>query len=311
MRSYRGSAESVPPHAKFSIGSNADRFQIISNLSHELRSPLQVINGYLDILAEDWAAQLGGEPERILGRLRLSAAELKQTVENLLEYAAAMTATQAAVREPIDVTDLVTEMDQTFAAAARRKKIFLLWQVEPSLKLVHSDRRRLVSIVTNLVSNAIKFTGQGGVTVRLGHARGRHHGAIELEVADTGIGMEQGRVGDAFAPFVQLSGSNTRAHRGLGLGLALVRRNVISLGASLEVRSKPSAGTSFKVRFPENPKADVASIAGCACGSSYATAATVRNPDQSHQRNPDRHGGLARQAVRQRDRSRRTVEVCA
>ncbi len=307
MRSYSVSAQSVPPRAKSRIGTNADRFQIISNLSHELRSPLHVINGYLDVLAEDWAARLGGEPEHILGRLRLSVAELKQTVENLLEYAAAMTATQAAVMEPVDVTELVTELDQTFASAARRKKIFLLWQVEPHLTLVYSDRRRLVSIIANLVSNAIMFTARGVVTVRLGQARGRHHDEIELEVADTGIGMEQGRVEDAFAPFVQLSSSNARAHRGLGLGLALVRRNVLSLGASLDVRSKPSAGTSFKVRFAENPRADVASIAGCACGSSYVTAATVRTSLQSHRRNP-RHGGPARQP---RDRSRRAVEVCA
>jgi len=258
----------LPPRPKVSAASNADRFQIISNLSHELRSPLHVINGYLDILAEDWAAELGGEPARILERLRLSTSDLKQTVENLLEYAAAMTATQAAVRETVDVADLVGELEQGFVAAAKRKKLFLVWRIEPQLALVHSDRRRLISIITNLVSNAIKFTDRGGVTVRLRRIRGRHKCEVELEVADTGIGMEEGRVEDAFAPFVQLSSSSARAHRGLGLGLALVRRNVISLGATLQVRSKLSAGSSFTVRFPEGPQAQLSSITGRVGGSS-------------------------------------------
>jgi signal transduction histidine kinase len=106
-----------------------------------------------------------------------------------------------------------------------------------------------------LVSNAIKFTDRGGVTVRLRRLRVRHRCVVELEVADTGIGMEEGRLDEAFAPFMQLSSSSTREHRGLGLGLALVRRNVISLGATLDVRSKPSAGSSFRVRFPEAPQA--------------------------------------------------------
>lgn len=311
MRPNRGSAESLPPRAKFSAGSSADRFQIISNLSHELRSPLHVINGYLDILAEDWAAELGGEPGRIVERLRLSTSELKQTVENLLEYAAAMTATQAAVREQVNIGDLVAEIKQAFAAPARRKKIFLQWEVEPQLKLVQSDRRRLVSIMNNLVSNAIKFTDRGGVVVRLRRLRSGHGYEIELEVADTGIGMEEGRVPDAFAPFVQLSSSNSRAHRGLGLGLALVRHNAISLGASLEVKSKLSAGTSFRVRFPESLQVQTSTIAGRAYGSSYATGAIIRNSIQTHKRKPGRHSALSGQGVRARDRSRQSVEVFA
>ena len=254
MRASRSSAESIAPYVKSVAAPAVSRFEIISNLSHELRSPLHVMRGYLDILAEDWGGEFSAEPMRILERLRLSAVELSQTVENLLEYTAAMTGTQAAVREEVDLADVVAELEPVFAQAARRKKVFLVWRVEPRLKLLHSDRRRLVSIIANLVSNAIKFTDRGGVTVRLRRLRVRHRCVVELEVADTAIGMEEGRLDEAFAPFMQLSSSGTREHRGLGLGLALVRRNVISLGATLDVRSKPSAGSSFRVRFPEAPQ---------------------------------------------------------
>jgi signal transduction histidine kinase len=223
----------------------------MSNLSHELRSPLHVISGYLDILAEDWGAKFSAEPSRILERLRLSAAELTQTIENLLEYTAAATGTQAAVREAVELSELIAELEPVFAASARRKKIFLVWRVEPQLTLTNTNRRRLVSIVNNLVSNAIKFTDRGGVSVRLRRVRVRHERIVEFEVTDTGIGMEPARQEDAFTPFIQLSSSNSREHRGLGLGLSLVRRNVIALGATLEVKSKLSFGSRFRVRFSE------------------------------------------------------------
>jgi len=242
------------PGAKLTPDSDADRFQIVSNLSHELRGPLQVLNGYLEILAEDWGAEFSGEPRRMIERLRHSAGQLTQTIESLLEYTAAAVGIQPTARETVDFTELIAELKPGFDAAAKRKKIFLVWRIEPRLKLAGSDRRRLMSITSNLVSNAIKFTTRGGVTVRLRRSRVRHQWTVELSVTDTGIGMDEKRIEQAFAPFVQLSSSNSRDHRGLGLGLALVRENVRILGGTLEVKSKPAAGTRFTVRFIENSR---------------------------------------------------------
>jgi signal transduction histidine kinase len=220
-----------------------------------LRSPLHVLDGYLSILAEDWGAEFSREPLRILERLRLSTAELTQTVENLLEYTALLTDTQAVVKETVEITELIAELEPRLAAAAQRKKIVLVWRVQPQIRFLHSDRRRVVSIINNLVTNAIKFTERGGVTVQFRHVRVRPPCLIELEVRDTGIGIDQRRLEEAFAPFVQLSSSNSRDHRGMGLGLTLVRHNVIALGATLEVESKISSGSRFKVRFPGSAQA--------------------------------------------------------
>ncbi len=254
MRSRRAAAQSTAARAKFDAHLRPQRFELISNLSHELRVPLQILNGYVEILAEDWGARLGEEPMRMLERIRLATGELTQTLENLLEYAAAMAGTQAAVRETVDAAELAAELQPTFAAMARRKKIFLVWRLEPRLRLVNCERRRLVSILANLVSNAIKFTERGGVTVKMRRVRLRGESIIELEVADTGIGIDPERIEEAFAPFVQLSTSAVRRYRGLGLGLALVRRNAKLIGASIEVKSKRSAGTRFRIRFPESPR---------------------------------------------------------
>ena len=93
------------------------------------------------------------------------------------------------------------------------------------------------------------------MAVRLRPIRVNGKFAIELEVTDTGIGIDKERLDEAFQPFVQLSDSNTRNHRGLGLGLALVRRNAKSLGATLDLKSKPTQGTCVKVRFPQCARA--------------------------------------------------------
>jgi two-component system sensor histidine kinase BarA len=225
----------------------------MSNLCHELRTPLQILGGYLDILAEDYGAEFSAEPLRILERLRLNASELTQTVENLLEYAAATAGMLAVVAETFEVADLAAELEPLLAVAAGHKKLCLRWLTEPNLN-IRSDRRLVKSIIANLVYNAIKFTDQGEVTVRLRQLGVCNRGVVELEVADTGIGIDEQRLDEAFRPFVQLSNSNTRRHRGVGLGLALVKRNVALLGGSLEVRSKPSSGTCFKIRLPQGAR---------------------------------------------------------
>jgi signal transduction histidine kinase len=253
VRSCKSSAVSFPPIARVTSDADSDRFQIASNLAHELRSPLHVLNGYLEILAEDRGAEFSGESRHMLVRLRQSASELTQTVENLLEHMAALNGTQARAQETVNLSDLIAELKPASVALAKGKKIFLVWSIEPGLNLMQSDRRRVASIISNLISNGVKFTNRGGVTVRLRRIQVKHQWMFELAVTDTGIGIERERIEDAFAPFVQLSDSNSRAHRGLGLGLSLVRRNVKALGATIEVRSKPASGSRFTVHFADTP----------------------------------------------------------
>ena len=228
-----------------------DPARTISKLSHELRTPVQVLNGYLDILSEDWGKHLQAEPQRIIARLRLNAFELTQTVENLLEHSAILAGSLVCAIESVDLAALIGELAPGFSTIAHRKKLALRWRIQRGFRNVESDRRLFRSILSNLVSNALKFTHTGGVTVRLFRTRAGSENSVELEVADTGIGIEPDRVDEAFLPFVQLSDLNTRRHRGLGLGLSLVGHHVGRLGGRLELESTPAQGTCLRVHLPQ------------------------------------------------------------
>lgn len=219
----------------------------LANLCHELRTPLQVVRGYLEILAEDLGGEFAAEPRRMVEQVRLAAAELEQTVENLLEWAGG----GAGMVEAFLVGEMLAEVAPALDAMARRKRLWLRWDCQHGRLL--SDRRRLHSILFNLVNNALKFTSSGGVTVRIRFAAPAQDepASLQLEVSDTGIGIARERMGEIFEPFRQLSDSDRRRYRGLGLGLSLVARNVELLGGRLEISSQPSAGTSFRIKLPQ------------------------------------------------------------
>jgi len=119
---------------------------------------------------------------------------------------------------------------------------------------IRSSRRALRLILSNLVLNAIKFTERGNVTVRIAAAdranRPPAEHEVDIEVSDTGIGINPALMEEASRPLAQLSHTNTRKFRGLGLGLTVVRRNVRALGATLEVKSAPGQGSRFLLRIP-------------------------------------------------------------
>jgi signal transduction histidine kinase len=123
--------------------------------------------------------------------------------------------------------------------------------IEHAPQIIHTSRRPLRSILSNLVLNAIKFTERGSVTVRIASSRvrGAEPGLV-LEVADTGLGMSAALIKQAAEPFAQLSRSSARKYRGIGLGLAVVHRHVSAMGAKLEVSSTPGRGSRFVVRIP-------------------------------------------------------------
>lgn len=240
-----GGAAGAPPWA------GGRRLEALANLAHELRTPLQVLFGYLDILREEWAGHAAPEPRRILGRMQCSAYELAHTVENLLEFAAAEAGGLALVEEDFSLADLIGEIRPILEAANASRGLRLVFDLRRSGLRIRSARRLIRSILLNLALNAIKFTAAGSVVVaaRGGESDG-HSSWVEFAVRDSGTGIDPALMNRAFEPFVQLSGSSTRHSRGLGLGLALVRRNVEALGGTLEVDSREGGGSSFVLRIP-------------------------------------------------------------
>jgi len=230
------------------------RVEALANLAHELRSPLQVLLGYLDILREEWADKFDPEPRRMLERMNSNLHDLTQTVDNIMDFVMSEVGVTGRVEEDVSVSSLVNDLAPAIEAAKGGKELTLKIDLDHAPQTIHTSRRPLRSIVSNLVLNAIKFTERGSVTVRISSspAGGAEQGVV-LEVADTGLGMSPALIKQAAQPFAQLSQSSARKYRGLGLGLAVVQRNVSALGAKLEVSSTPGHGSLFVVRIPPTP----------------------------------------------------------
>ncbi|HVB80131.1 MAG TPA: HAMP domain-containing sensor histidine kinase [Candidatus Binataceae bacterium] len=227
------------------------RLEVLANLAHELRTPLQVLLGYVDILRDEWAEKFDPEPRAMLERMNSNLHDLSQTVDNIMEFVMSEAGATSRVEEDVSISSLVNDLEPAIEAAKGAKEVTLKIDLEHAPQTIHTSRRPLRSILSNLVLNAIKFTERGSVTVRISSSRvrGAEPGMV-LEVADTGLGMSPALIKQAAEPFAQLSQSSARKYRGLGLGLAVVHRNVSALGAKLEVSSTPGRGSRFVVRIP-------------------------------------------------------------
>jgi signal transduction histidine kinase len=220
--------------------------EALANLAHELRSPVQAILGYLDILRDEVSEALGDRHKQIVERLNANAHDLAQTVENVMDFSVADAMAEVADEEEIRLHDLIGDLTPALEAANDSKGLEIKFDLETAPTVFHSRRRPIKSILLNLALNAIKFTDRGSVTIAIRRAGC----AIQLEVRDTGPGIDAGMVEQAFKTCAQLSHSSIRSHRGMGLGLAVVLRNVQALGGRIVVKRELPHGSAFAVIIP-------------------------------------------------------------
>jgi len=225
--------------------------EALANLAHELRSPMQAILGYLDILRDEVSGSLDDNHKRTLERLNANAHDLARTVENVMDFSVADAMAEATDEEEIQPHDLIGDLAPALEAANDYKGLEIRFDLEAAPTVFRSRRRPIKSILLNLAVNAIKFTEPGSVTIAIRLADSAKLGsAVELEVRDTGPGIEADLVAQAFKTCAQLSHSSIRSHRGMGLGLAVVQRNVEALGAKIIVKTAPQQGSAFVVTVP-------------------------------------------------------------
>ncbi len=225
--------------------------EALANLAYELRSPVQALLGYLDILRDELGESLGGRHKQILERVNTNAHDLAQTVENVMDFSVADAMAEPAHEEEIQLHELIGEIAPVLEAANDSKGLKVLFDLEGAPAVFRSRRRPVKSILLNLALNAIKFTDKGSVTIAIRMTVSPKLGpAVQLSVRDTGPGIEAAMIARAFKPCTQLSGSSVRRHRGMGLGLAVVQKNAIALGAKLTVKSARTQGSLFIVTIP-------------------------------------------------------------
>jgi signal transduction histidine kinase len=243
--------ESSSHHGSWSSGIHLES---LANFAHELRTPVQVLLGYLDILRDDHADAGVDFPSpapdwAIIERMNSNVQELAQTVENVLEFAVASACAEPMIEEQLPLADFFAELNEVLKASNHNPSVAIRLDLENAPPTIYTQRRALRSIVLNLALNAIKFTTAGEVTISV--SRGATSpGELLIEIRDTGAGISRDLLSSAFEPMVQLSGPSIRRYRGLGLGLAVVRRHIAALGGRLQVESVPGAGSCFKATIP-------------------------------------------------------------
>ncbi len=220
--------------------------EFLSLVSHELRTPLTSIRGYLDLVLDEEAGELTSEQRRFLDAVERNSGRLLRLVGDLLFVAQADAGRLSLEQAKVDVAGLAAECVEGAQPAATEKAITLSLSASPVPALV-GDRGRLAQVLDNLVSNALKFTREGGaVTVRTS-SEGEH---VAVEVSDTGIGIALEDQPKLFERFFRSTAAAEEAIPGTGLGLAIVKAIVEAHGGRITVDSKEGRGTTFRVELP-------------------------------------------------------------
>ncbi|MDT5294444.1 MAG: hypothetical protein QOJ76_1324, partial [Acidobacteriota bacterium] len=219
----------------------------VAIMSHELRTPLNVIIGLSQLLARDASLPLAPLQSDAVGRMERNARALLEMVNDMLDYSRLEAGRSALHIESLAVEEVINSVAKNFASEAREKKIELRVEVSPEVGSVSTDRRKLTQVVSCLVSNAMKFTSAGSVSVSAG-ADGPERWYIE--VTDTGIGISSDALAYIFDGFRQVDDRLTRSYNGVGLGLAITRRVVELLGGEITVESRQNEGSRFRINWP-------------------------------------------------------------
>lgn len=228
----------------------ANRFKthLIARVSHELRTPLGAILGMTEMLHYEAYGALQAEQKQITARIIENARYLERIFAALLEESRIELGQIHLVEAYFHPTDLAQHVQLGFADLAHEKLLKLEVSVDPTLpNVMWGAPDSLREILSNLVSNAIKFTNSGGVWVRLLNL-GDEHWAIE--VTDTGIGIPEEAQERIFEPFRQLDESAARQYGGVGLGLSIVQQLANAMGGHIQLQSRPGNGSTFLVVLP-------------------------------------------------------------
>ena len=229
----------------------AAKSQFLANMSHEIRTPLTAVLGFTNLLREmELPESAAGYVRRIAG----AGNALLAIVNDILDFSK-LEAGKFEIRpRPTRLAEVCEETLQLFSIQAEAKGLVTRFEAAPGLpRAAMVDGDRLRQMLINLVGNAIKFTDEGSVTLRIAPAGAD---AVAIEVADTGPGLDDEAQARLFQRFTQIDGSMTRSHGGTGLGLAISRGIAEAMGGAVSVTSVPGEGATFRVDLPA-PAADL------------------------------------------------------
>jgi len=235
---------------------NAAKSMFLANVSHELRTPLNAIIGYSEMLQDEI-----GDPGEIdrdqfhhdLGTIIFSGRQLLNLINDILDLSKIETGKMQLSLERFNPAELVFQVCDSLSPLVSQKNNELQLNIDSdNITEVNSDRGKLQQIITNLFSNACKFTEDGKITVSVSMAGG----ALVIVVQDTGIGMTADQQSRVFQAFVQAEATTGTRYGGTGLGLAIVKEFCLMLGGDIALDSATGRGSRFTVTLPADPESD-------------------------------------------------------
>ncbi len=223
--------------------------EFLATMSHEIRTPLNGIIPLLDILL---GSPLQADQREYTQTAYRSARELLRIVDDILDYSKLEANKLTLETVGLNLREVLDGVMRLMEKSAEAKALNLTLTIDPGVRLaVRGDPTRLRQVLTNLVSNAIKFTDRGSVSVHVSRrGESRSHHELRFEVRDTGVGISPEAADKLFKPFSQADASTTRQFGGTGLGLVICKRIVDLMGGQIGVESQPGKGSTFWFNVP-------------------------------------------------------------
>jgi signal transduction histidine kinase len=241
------------------VRANQAKANFLSIISHELKTPLSVINGFLSLILDERYENDAAHLREAVQISKRRGEQLSRMIDELIDLSRLDARAMVLRRVPTDVAALLREIGEDFQEEFRRRELRFSLRLPPDLPQLVCDPDKLRQVFTNLVGNALKFSPDGG-EIELG-AENRSE-EILLTCRDTGIGIPDAERERIFEKFYQVDSSATRRFGGAGLGLSIVREIVLLHGGQIWVESTPGHGSTFFISLPKNPP--LASAGGAA-----------------------------------------------
>jgi len=215
----------------------------VSNVVHELRTPLTLIKGNLDNIEKGFAGEVQPMQKEILSDVFRVVNRLARLVNDLLDLSKIESGKTELNKEDLDIVEVVGEVTKGFEKLAKDKGVGIKKELPGSKVIVKADRDKLTQVFVNLIGNALKFTDKGDVTIRIIELQDE----VQVEIQDTGPGMDKDRIGKIFDKFVRIVAEKKE---GTGLGLPIAK-DIISLHKGrIRVESTPGRGSTFIFNLP-------------------------------------------------------------
>ncbi|MBC8376417.1 MAG: PAS domain S-box protein [FCB group bacterium] len=236
---------------------NQTKSEFLTNMSHELRTPLNSVIGFSNIILRNTESKLDEKEITYLERIQANGKHLLELINDILDLSKVEAGSMDLEIVSLNIVDLVQDLIGQVESQVAQKPVNLVKELPEKILEVQTDPGKLKQILLNLVSNAIKFTEEGEVTVKV--ATDPHtNRPLSISVIDSGIGIPEDRIGHIFDEFEQVDSSTQRKYGGTGLGLAISRALCELMGYSLDVDSEIGKGSTFRISIPlDDPVAQI------------------------------------------------------